>query len=119
VLTMDTTCAACGAINPPGGLRVGHQGSGADYMWFCTDTVGCADRCARLLGRPRGQSGVTVVELLVVISILMILAGVVMFAIDSDGSNDDDRQACLDSGGRWADYPNTPALNHCIEGPDR
>ncbi len=40
------TCVACGRTDPPGGLRLGTEGGGAEYEWFCRDGVACAARCA-------------------------------------------------------------------------
>jgi len=42
----DAYCTACGAVNPPGGLRLGPEGGGAEYDWFCTNAVECAERIA-------------------------------------------------------------------------
>lgn len=49
----ERTCAACGAVDPEGGLRLGPEGGGAEYEWFCRLTRQCVQRCAENVQRER------------------------------------------------------------------
>ena len=51
----EYTCVACGAVNPPRGLRLGTEGGGADYEWFCRDMVACAERIAAQITHTKEQ----------------------------------------------------------------
>jgi hypothetical protein len=43
----ERRCHACGMADPPGGLRLGTEGGGAEYEWFCKNIVACVDRCGQ------------------------------------------------------------------------
>lgn len=50
---MEEACVACGKVNPPGGLRLGTEGGGAEYEWFCRSSVDCAERCAEVIRKEK------------------------------------------------------------------
>ena len=52
---MDEAYAACGMANPPGGLRLGTEGGGAEYEWFCRNSVDCATRCAAIIRQEKSD----------------------------------------------------------------
>lgn len=49
----ERQCAACGAVDPPGGLRLGPEGGGADYEWFCKRNQACLDRIAKQMKKEK------------------------------------------------------------------
>lgn len=46
-------CVACGVEEPKGGLRLGTEGGGAEYEWFCRWSVECARRIGQQMVEAR------------------------------------------------------------------